>query len=85
MGPTSRVIICEYVMPGDDDLGDEIFPYLMDFLLFMSGGLERTEEQWRQLLASVGLEIVKIWRSKDNALEADIEARLKVPDGRNLL
>lgn len=64
-------------MPEDDELGDDIFPYLMDFLLFMSGGMERTERQWRELLQSVDLEIVKIWRSKDNPIEGDIEIRLK--------
>ncbi|KXX81592.1 Demethylsterigmatocystin 6-O-methyltransferase [Madurella mycetomatis] len=77
MNPASRVVLCEYIMPEDTDLGDEIFPYLMDFLLFMSGGLERTEAQWRQLLDSVGLEIVHIWRSNHNPIEADIEAQLK--------
>jgi hypothetical protein len=77
MAPTSRVVICEYVMPEDDALGDDIFPYLMDFLMFMPGGLERTEVQWRQLLESVGLEIVKIWRSEFVPIEADIEVRLK--------
>jgi hypothetical protein len=78
MGPTSRVILCEYVMPEDDNLGDDIFPYLMDFLLFMGGGLERTEAQWRELLGSVGLEIVKIWQSNIVTIETDIEVRLKV-------
>ncbi|KAK4151231.1 Demethylsterigmatocystin 6-O-methyltransferase [Chaetomidium leptoderma] len=77
MGPTSRVVLCEYIMPEDNDLGDDIFPYLMDFLLFMVGGLERTEAQWRHLLDSVGLEIVKIWRSTAVPFEADIEVRRK--------
>lgn len=77
MGPTSRVILCEYILPEGDDLGDDIFPYLMDFLLFMSGGMERTEAQWRHLLDSVGLEIVKIWRSKEVPMQGDIEVRLK--------
>ncbi|KAK1831965.1 Demethylsterigmatocystin 6-O-methyltransferase [Podospora conica] len=77
MAPTSRVVLCEYVMPEGEDLGRDVFPYLLDFLLFMLGGLERTEAQWRQLLDSVGLEIVHIWRLKDSPLQADIEARLK--------
>jgi hypothetical protein len=77
MGFTSRIVLCEYVMPEHDNLGDDIFPYLMDFLLFMGGGLERTEAQWRVLLDSVGLEIVKVWRSSVVPIEADIEVRLK--------
>ncbi|KAK0750730.1 S-adenosyl-L-methionine-dependent methyltransferase [Schizothecium vesticola] len=77
MAPTSRVILCEYVMPEGKDLGGDVFPYLLDFLLFMVGGLERTETQWRQLLGSVGLEVVNIWRLKDSPLQADIEARLR--------
>lgn len=77
MSPTSRVILCEYVMPEGEDLGGDVFPYLLDFLLFMVGGLERTEKQWRELLESVGLEVVNIWRLKDSPMQADIEARLR--------
>lgn len=77
MSPTSRVILCEYVMPEGGDLGGDVFPYLWDFLLFMVGGLERTEKQWRELLESVGLEVVNIWRLKDTPMQADIEARLR--------
>lgn len=28
-------------------------------------GLERTEQQWGELLASAGLKLVKVWRSDD--------------------
>lgn len=84
MDPSSRVVLCEYIMPEDTDLGDDIFPYLMDFLLFMSGGLERTEAQWKQLLDSAGLEIVHIWRSNHSPIEADIEAQLKRSDRPSL-
>ena len=80
MAPDSRVVLCEYVMPDSgEDLGGDVFPYLLDFLLFMVGGLERTETQWRALLDSVGLEVVNIWRLKDSPIQADIEARLKRP------
>lgn len=46
MGPTSRVVLCEYIIPEDDNPGDDIFPYLMDFLLFMCCGLESTGTRW---------------------------------------
>ena len=78
MGPTSRVVISDYVFPEDgEDLGEDMFPYLLDVLLFLSGGTERTASQWRRLLDSAGLEIVKIWRKADAPIQADIEARLK--------
>ncbi|KAK4109157.1 S-adenosyl-L-methionine-dependent methyltransferase [Canariomyces notabilis] len=77
MRPDSRVILCEYIIPEEHDLGHEIFPYVMDFLLFLAGGLERTHRQWQQLLDSVGLEIMNIWPSKDGHPEVDIEACLK--------
>jgi hypothetical protein len=77
MRPDSRLILCEYIIPEEHDLGHEIFPYVMDFLLFLAGGLERTHRQWQQLLDSVGLEIMNIWPSKDGHPEVDIEACLK--------
>ena len=41
-GPTSRVVLCEYIIPEDDNPEDDIFPYLMGLLLFMCCGLKNT-------------------------------------------
>ncbi|KAK3942879.1 Demethylsterigmatocystin 6-O-methyltransferase [Diplogelasinospora grovesii] len=80
MGPASRVILNEYILPseeGGNGLGKDIFPFLMDFSMFICGGKERNEKQWRELLDSVGLEVVHIWRHPDTPVQADIECRLK--------
>lgn len=45
-----------------------------DFTMFRIGGLERTEAQWRQLLAKSGLMIKKIWRGTEP--EACLECTL---------
>lgn len=55
----SRLLISEFVLP---DTGAALLPASLDFLMMtLMGGIERTESQWRSLLDSVGLEIVKIW------------------------
>ncbi|KUI53254.1 Demethylsterigmatocystin 6-O-methyltransferase [Cytospora mali] len=47
---------------------------IRDFTMFPIGGMERTESQWRKLLARNGLEIKKIWRGTEP--EACIECTL---------
>jgi hypothetical protein len=47
---------------------------LLDIHLMLVGGMERNEGQWKALLESVGLEIVKVWRKGQKSV---IEARLK--------
>ncbi|KAL4962988.1 S-adenosyl-L-methionine-dependent methyltransferase [Aspergillus stella-maris] len=55
-------------------IGDKVFPtgaaeisptdVMADMsMMMLLGGMERTEAQFRQLLSSVGLEVVNIWRS----------------------
>ncbi|EDU47091.1 O-methyltransferase [Pyrenophora tritici-repentis] len=77
MEPDSRVLIGEMILPSTVTAGSDPMPYFMDLNMFMEGGIERTEEQWIELLDAVGLEIVKIWRLTVNPVQATIEARLK--------
>ncbi|KAK0728822.1 O-methyltransferase [Lasiosphaeria miniovina] len=77
MGPTSRVLIGEMILPATAVAGCDPLPFFMDVNMFMEGGVERTEEQWRRLLDEVGLRIEKIWRLPDNPVQSTIEARLK--------
>lgn len=71
----SKVLINDWCLP---DVGAPIFPTLLDInMLAICNGIERTEGQWRGLLDSVGLEIVKVW-SINNETEALIEAVKKV-------
>jgi hypothetical protein len=45
-------------------------------MMALVSGLERTEMQWRTLLESIGLEVVRIWSVVPEA-EAILETRLK--------
>lgn len=55
----SRVLINDWVLP---DTGSGMIPALMDVnMMAVLSGMERTESQWRVLLESVGLEIVRFW------------------------
>ena len=71
----SKVLIFEYILP---DVGAALFPSLLDInMLALLNGMERTETQWENLLASVGLEVVKFWYNDgDRDQEGLIEARL---------
>ncbi|KAK7914208.1 hypothetical protein PG985_011911 [Apiospora marii] len=77
MGPTSRLLFGDMVLPESARPGDDALPFGMDLRMLMIGGKERTEAQWRQLLESVGLVIVKIWRLPGAPHQATIETRLR--------
>lgn len=66
MGPTSRVLIGEMILPDTVTAGCDAFPFFMDINMLMEGGLESTEEQWVRLLREVGLRVEKIWKHPDN-------------------
>jgi hypothetical protein len=69
----SRLLINEYVLP---DTGCDLHPALVDIMMMsLACGAERTEKQWRVLLDSVGLDIVRIWSSP--GVESVIETKLK--------
>ena len=46
-------------------------------MMTILAGMERTSQQWIDLLESVDLEVVKIWNSPHDGEEAIIEATLK--------
>lgn len=58
MAPDGRIVIIDIVVPERND------PYLywldLQMLLVSGGGLERTREQFAQLLASAGLELERV-------------------------
>lgn len=75
MDADSRLLINDFVIP---NTGATQLPASLDIMMMaMVSGLERTESQWRELLESVGLEIVQIWTVIPEA-EAVIETRLKL-------
>lgn len=81
MGPTSRLLIGEMILPGTAAAGSNPMPFFMDLNMFMEGGLERTEQQFATLLAGAGLELERVWRHPDNPTQSTIEARLRLRDG----
>ena len=70
----SRLLIEDLVMP---DRGADMRQASVDMTMyFMPEGIERTAGQWKELLESVGLQIIKIW-SDGSGMESVIEAELK--------
>ncbi|KAL8957785.1 MAG: hypothetical protein Q9183_005969 [Haloplaca sp. 2 TL-2023] len=72
----SKLLINEFIIP---DVGASDFITAVDLtMMMMSGGMERTESQWRKLLASAGLDIERIWSTNGEGQESEsvIEAIL---------
>ena len=73
----SRVIIVDQVVPNS---GASAFTAFMDISMMAFGGMERTKKQWRELLESAGLTIVRIESPSSDSLSRDsvIEAMLRI-------
>ncbi|KAI4224907.1 MAG: hypothetical protein L6R36_004307 [Xanthoria steineri] len=70
----SKLLISELVLP---DADTALFPATLDIqMMGLHAGMERSEKQWRTLLDSAGLEIVKVWQAVKGG-EAVIEAALR--------
>lgn len=55
----SKLLLNEWVLP---DMGVPLYPALLDInMMALLSGMERTKTQWKELLSSVGLTIVKFW------------------------
>jgi hypothetical protein len=76
MAQDSVLLIHEVILP---ETGAGYFEAKMDWHLMNLGALERTEEQWKVLLGSVGLEVKGIWWEKEQmqGKRALIECGLK--------
>lgn len=62
----STLLIQDLVIPEKDCSQVEA---LIDFgIMVASAGMERTEEQWRELLSAEGFQIIKIWPSQVGSL-----------------
>lgn len=61
MSDTSRVLICDMVLP--QRVGEADFPAaVLDQAVMTMGGKERTEEGFRKLFESAGIKLIKTWR-----------------------
>jgi hypothetical protein len=69
----SKLLIQENVLP---NRGCPKRGALGDIAMMQHTGMERNEDQWRQLLSSVGFEILRIWRA-ELGTAAIIEVDLK--------
>lgn len=74
MDKSSRLLINEFVLPNTG--ASQLQSSLDIMMMSLVSGLERTEMQWRALLESIGLEVVKIWSIMPE-VEAVIETKLK--------
>ena len=77
MGPTSRLLIADLVIPAQTEVGQDMSPYWMDMVMIAIGGKERTEKEFKELLEEVGLEFVRVWEEVGLGHQAVIEGRLK--------
>lgn len=67
----SKILINDWVLP---DTGSPLLPALLDIqMIAVLSGMERTQTQWKELLGSVGLEIVK-FHTIGKEIEGLIEA-----------
>ncbi|KAH8586527.1 S-adenosyl-L-methionine-dependent methyltransferase [Bisporella sp. PMI_857] len=76
MSPTSRVLICEIVIPqrvSESDFASAV----LDQAVMTIGGKERTQKGFEQLFKGAGLELVEVWRYLVVTPGACVEARLK--------
>ena len=60
----SRLLINDFLLP---NTGAALIPASLDFLMMSLSGAERTERQWRELLDSIGLKVLKIWSIPQSA------------------
>jgi hypothetical protein len=68
----SKLLINENVIP---DSGPYWEATSLDLIMMIVGSCERSERQWRALLESAGLRIVKIWTAQ-KGVESLIECEL---------
>ncbi|KKY19905.1 putative o-methyltransferase-like protein [Phaeomoniella chlamydospora] len=77
MGPDSRLIICDMLLPDRVEVGGPMEPYWLDFSLLCISGIEKTLKEFNEIFDAVGLELVKVWPSKINRV-AMLETRRKM-------
>lgn len=61
MGPKSKLLIAEMVIPHKVGIVEDLTPYWMDFGMINIGGRERSEKDFASILDAAGLKLIKIW------------------------
>ncbi|KAM0085536.1 hypothetical protein ACKRZS_002187 [Fusarium odoratissimum] len=76
MGPESRLIINEMLVPDRVTVGDQQMVYLFDIMLLVMYGRERSLSKYRRIFDGISLELVKEHRS-EGSQTIMLETRLK--------
>jgi hypothetical protein len=76
MGPDSRLIVCDMLVPELVEPGHLKELYWLDLNLMSITGKEKTMDEFHQMFDAVGLELVKVWPSEIGAT-VQLETRLK--------
>jgi len=76
MGPDSRLIVCEKLVPDMVPVGGSAELYWLDMLMMSVSGKERTVADFERVFDAAGLELVGVYRSKTSQA-AMLEGRLK--------
>ena len=76
MGPDSRLIVCDMLVPEVVEPGRYKELYWLDLNLMSITGKEKTLAEFNDMFDAVGLELVKVWPSAVGAT-VQLETRLK--------
>ncbi|KAK3685849.1 S-adenosyl-L-methionine-dependent methyltransferase [Podospora appendiculata] len=76
MGPDSRLIVCDMLVPEKADVNGSKELYWLDLNLMCISGKEKKLTEFVEIFDAVGLELVKVWPSGVGAT-VQLETRLK--------
>jgi len=76
MGPTSRLLIANMIMPERTEMGADLKIYRMDFNMMILNRKEKSKQEFKDIVDAAGMEIVKIWPALVGT-QVQIECRLK--------
>ena len=63
MGPDSRLLICDMLVPSLVEPGDDAVTYWLDLALLAIGGKEKTLSEFHDIFDEVGLELVAVHKA----------------------
>jgi hypothetical protein len=75
MGPESRLVICDILVPDRVTVNELQELYWLDLSLMGLGGEEKKLQQFEEIFDAAGLELVKVWPS-DIGATVQLETRL---------
>ena len=64
MGPTSRLLVCDMLVPDRVEVGGSMDLYWLDFSLLTISGKERKLDEFRGIFEEAGLEVVEVYPSR---------------------